>query len=64
MYKGGFFMNNKTERDSISVLCEGFTKALKDALLTKKIGEKIVITGEVSANDCVNGITVDIKRIK
>ena len=35
-------MNNKTERDSISVLCEGFTKALKDALLTKKIGEKIV----------------------
>lgn len=53
-----------TDRDNITVLCEAYTAALKEALLEKGIGSKIVITGEISANDCANGVCVDIKRVK
>ena len=57
--------NQKTnERDYIEILCEAYTRALKEALLEKRLGDKIVIIGEVSASDLVNGYNVDIKKVK
>lgn len=53
-----------SEREYIEIMCEAYTMAIKEALLEKQQGERIVIIGEVGANDLVNGYTVDIKKIK
>ncbi|MBQ4119764.1 MAG: hypothetical protein IJD45_05185 [Clostridia bacterium] len=57
-------MKSTNNWDDITILCEAYTAALKEVLLEKRLGEKIVIVGEVSAKDCVNGYSVDIKRVK
>lgn len=54
----------KKERDYVEIICAAYTKALKEALLEKRPGEKIVITGEVGTDDLASGYTVDIKKIK
>ncbi len=52
------------ENERITILCEAYSKALKEALLEKRLGEKVVITGEIATSDSVNGYTVDIKKVK
>ena len=51
------------QNDKLTIMCEAYGKELKEALLEKEIGEKIVITAEVCECDCVNGYVVEIKKV-
>ncbi len=59
MKKSEFQYNEK-----ITVLCEAYSQAVEEALLDKGVGERIVITGEITAMDRVNGYVVEIKKLK
>ncbi len=48
----------------LSVVCDTCNDKIKNSLLEKTVGKKIVIVGEVSTVDGVSGYTVDIKKVK
>lgn len=55
---------NINDWENMTILCEAYIPSIKEALLEKEVGEKVVIFGEVAASDGVNGYCVDIKRVK
>ena len=50
--------------DMLSVICDTSNDKIKECLLEKEIGKKIVIVGEVATADGVSGYTVNIKKVK
>ncbi|MBR4099842.1 MAG: hypothetical protein IKK55_02505 [Clostridia bacterium] len=52
------------DSNMLSVVCDTCNDKIKDSLLEKTVGKRIVIVGEVSTVDGVSGYTVDIKKVK
>ena len=56
--------NTKSLFHKVKIVCETGNEVFAEEFSHKDIGEKVVIVGEVSACDPVNGYVVEIKKLK